>query len=117
MYEWFVAARSPSRAGSNAGSSGAPTAVAIVVCNSRSVVSVPVPMLNRCPPPAAPELPFEDDGIDEAEAVADEVVAALRETSILFAVLIGWLVFGERMTGEKALAALIIVSGVLLTRL
>jgi drug/metabolite transporter (DMT)-like permease len=45
------------------------------------------------------------------------VVAALRETSILFAVLIGWLVFGERMTGEKALAAAIIVAGVILTRL
>lgn len=45
------------------------------------------------------------------------VVAALRETSILFAVLIGWLVFGERMTGEKALASVIIVSGVMLTRL
>jgi drug/metabolite transporter (DMT)-like permease len=45
------------------------------------------------------------------------VVAALRETSILFAVLIGWLVFGERMTGEKALASIIIVAGVMLTRL
>ncbi len=45
------------------------------------------------------------------------VVAALRETSILFAVLIGWLVFGEKMTGEKALAALVIVAGVILTRL
>ncbi|WP_407925244.1 EamA family transporter [Paragemmobacter aquarius] len=45
------------------------------------------------------------------------VVAALRETSILFAVLIGWLVFGERMTREKAVAALVIVAGVLLTRL
>ncbi len=45
------------------------------------------------------------------------VVAALRETSILFAVLIGWLVFGERMTGEKALAATVIVAGVMLTRL
>lgn len=45
------------------------------------------------------------------------VVAALRETSILFAVLIGWLVFGERMTGEKALAAAVIVAGVMLTRL
>lgn len=45
------------------------------------------------------------------------VVAALRETSILFAVLIGWLVFGEKMTGEKALASVIIVSGVILTRL
>jgi drug/metabolite transporter (DMT)-like permease len=45
------------------------------------------------------------------------VVAALRETSILFAVLIGWLVFGEKMTGEKAVAALVIVAGVMLTRL
>jgi drug/metabolite transporter (DMT)-like permease len=45
------------------------------------------------------------------------VVAALRETSILFAVLIGWLVFGEKMTGEKAMAAVIIVAGVMLTRL
>ncbi|MCC6519605.1 MAG: EamA family transporter, partial [Tabrizicola sp.] len=44
------------------------------------------------------------------------VVAALRETSILFAVLIGWLIFGERMTGEKALASVIIVAGVMLTR-
>lgn len=45
------------------------------------------------------------------------LVAALRETSILFAVLIGWLIFGERMTKGKALAALVIVSGVMLTRL
>jgi drug/metabolite transporter (DMT)-like permease len=45
------------------------------------------------------------------------VVAAVRETSILFAVLIGWLVFGERMTRGKALAAVVIVSGVILTRL
>jgi drug/metabolite transporter (DMT)-like permease len=45
------------------------------------------------------------------------VVAALRETSILFAVLIGWLVFGEAMTRGKALAALIIVGGVMLTRI
>ena len=45
------------------------------------------------------------------------VVAAVRETSILFAVLIGWLVFGERMTRSKGLAAVVIVSGVVLTRL
>ncbi|MCA3525456.1 MAG: EamA family transporter, partial [Rhodobacter sp.] len=45
------------------------------------------------------------------------LVAALRETSILFAVLIGWLAFGERMTAGKALAALTIVAGVMLTRL
>jgi drug/metabolite transporter (DMT)-like permease len=45
------------------------------------------------------------------------LVSALRETSILFAVLIGWLAFGEAMTRGKALAAGIIVAGVMLTRL
>ena len=45
------------------------------------------------------------------------VVAAVRETSILFAVLIGWIAFGERMTRGKALAAMVIVSGVIFTRL
>jgi drug/metabolite transporter (DMT)-like permease len=44
------------------------------------------------------------------------LVAVLRETSILFAVLIGWLVFGERMSRDKALAAGLIVAGVVLTR-
>ncbi len=45
------------------------------------------------------------------------LVAALRETSILFAVLIGWLVFGDRMDRDKALASILIVAGVVLTRL
>ena len=45
------------------------------------------------------------------------LVAALRETSILFAVLIGWLVFGEKMTRDKAMAAGLIVAGVIVTRL
>lgn len=45
------------------------------------------------------------------------VVAAVRETSILFAVLIGWWIFGEKMTRGKGLAALVIVCGVILTRL
>lgn len=45
------------------------------------------------------------------------LVAALRETSILFAVLIGWLVFGERLGLQKAIAAGLIVAGVALTRL
>ncbi|MCG6885275.1 MAG: DMT family transporter [Silicimonas sp.] len=44
------------------------------------------------------------------------LVTALRETSILFAVLIGWLAFGERMDRAKAIAAALIVAGVLLTR-
>ncbi len=44
------------------------------------------------------------------------LVAALRETSILFAVLIGWLAFGERLTKGKALAAAVIVAGVMITR-
>ncbi len=45
------------------------------------------------------------------------VVAALRETSILFAVLIGWLALGEPMTKAKLLAAAVIVGGVMLTQL
>lgn len=45
------------------------------------------------------------------------LVTALRETSILFAVLLGWLVFGDPMNRGKALAASLIVLGVVLTRL
>jgi drug/metabolite transporter (DMT)-like permease len=45
------------------------------------------------------------------------LVAALRETSILFAVLIGWLIFGDRMDRDKAVAAGLIVAGVVLTRI
>lgn len=45
------------------------------------------------------------------------LVTALRETSILFAVLIGWLAFGERMDRGKAGAAALILAGVALTRL
>ena len=44
------------------------------------------------------------------------LVAALRETSILFAVLIGWIVFGEKMNRGKAAAAALIMAGVALTR-
>ena len=45
------------------------------------------------------------------------LVGALRETSILFAVLIGWLFFGERMDRGKIIAAALILAGVMLTRL
>ena len=45
------------------------------------------------------------------------LVAALRETSILFAVLLGWLVFGDKMDRTKIIAAGLIVGGVALTRL
>lgn len=45
------------------------------------------------------------------------LVAALRETSILFAVILGWLLFGERMDSGKMIATVLIVSGVILTRL
>jgi drug/metabolite transporter (DMT)-like permease len=45
------------------------------------------------------------------------LVTALRETSILFAVLIGWLAFGDRMDRGKAMATTLIVAGVVLTRL
>ena len=45
------------------------------------------------------------------------LVAALRETSILFAVLIGWVVFGETMGKGKVVAVGLIVAGVILTRI
>ena len=45
------------------------------------------------------------------------LVAALRETSILFAVLLGWLLFGDRMDRSKMIATTLIVLGVILTRL
>lgn len=45
------------------------------------------------------------------------LVTALRETSILFAVLIGWLVMGDRMDRTKALAAGLIMAGVVASRL
>lgn len=45
------------------------------------------------------------------------LVTALRETSILFAVLIGWAIMGDKMDRGKAFAALLIVAGVILTRL
>jgi len=45
------------------------------------------------------------------------LVAATRETAILFAVLIGWLAFHEHMTRSKAISAVLIVAGVVLTRL
>lgn len=44
------------------------------------------------------------------------LVAALRETSILFAVLMGWLFFGEPLRREKFIAATLILAGVALTR-
>jgi len=45
------------------------------------------------------------------------LVAALRETSILFAVLIGAVAFGEKMNLQKGIAAALIVAGVVVTRL
>lgn len=45
------------------------------------------------------------------------LVAALRETSIVFGVLIGWLLFRERMTSAKALSVGLIALGVAVTRL
>lgn len=44
------------------------------------------------------------------------LVAALRETSILFAVLIGAVAFGEKMNQQKGIAAALIVAGVIVTR-
>lgn len=43
-------------------------------------------------------------------------VAALRGTSILFAMLIGWLLFKDKMGWLKLMAGLLIVGGVVLPR-
>jgi drug/metabolite transporter (DMT)-like permease len=40
-------------------------------------------------------------------------VSALRETSVLFAVLLGRIVFGEKLTARRIVSALVIVAGVL----
>lgn len=45
------------------------------------------------------------------------LVTALRETSILFAMLIGWLMLGERMDRLKIVSACLILAGVALVRL
>lgn len=45
------------------------------------------------------------------------LVGALRETSILFAVVLGWAIFGERVDRAKILALAFIMTGVTLTRL
>lgn len=45
------------------------------------------------------------------------LVTALREVSVLFAVLIGIVFFGERADGGKLIAACVIVAGVVLIRL
>ncbi|MCL4744066.1 MAG: EamA family transporter [Burkholderiaceae bacterium] len=44
-------------------------------------------------------------------------IAALRETSVLFAALIGTLLLGERFGAQRALGTLVIVSGVMALRL
>jgi drug/metabolite transporter (DMT)-like permease len=44
------------------------------------------------------------------------LVGALRETSILFAMLIGWRIFGEPMGRDKAVAGSLILAGVALMR-
>ena len=45
------------------------------------------------------------------------LVAGLRETSIVFGVLIGWFVFREQMTRSKLVSIGLIVAGVVVTRL
>lgn len=44
------------------------------------------------------------------------LVAALRESSILFAMLMGWWFFGERLGREKLIGAALILAGMMLTR-
>ena len=41
-------------------------------------------------------------------------VSALRETSVLFAALIGYMFLGERLTARRILACVVIASGTLI---
>ena len=45
------------------------------------------------------------------------MVAALRETSVLFAAVIGAVVFGERLGRRRIIAAAIVLFGVVLLRI
>lgn len=45
------------------------------------------------------------------------LVTSLRETSILFAMIMGWALFSEKMQPSKIIAATLIVAGVVVTRL
>ena len=45
------------------------------------------------------------------------LVTSLRETSILFAMIMGWVLFSEKMQPSKIIAATLIVAGVVVTRL
>ncbi len=44
------------------------------------------------------------------------LVTALRESSIFFAMVLGWLIFGEKMSPSKIMAGALIVAGVAITR-
>ena len=57
------------------------------------------------------------DNIDKNPTVAPiDLVAALRETTILYDALIGAVAFGEKMNLQKGIAAALIVAGVIVTR-
>ena len=89
----------------------------ILTLKSRSVIQAPLAVWRRGAVPAAASLAAYAIVVWAMTKAPIALVAALRETSILFAVLIGWLIFGERMGPLKALSALLIVTGVVLTRL
>lgn len=91
-----------------------PVALALT---GRGILMAPAAEWRRGALPAAASLASYSIAIWAMTMAPIALVAALRETSILFAVLLGWLVFRERMSPGKALAAGLIASGVVLTRL
>ena len=90
---------------------------AILVLKGRSIASASRTVWAQGALPAAASLAAYSIAVWAMTQAPIALVAALRETSILFAVLIGWWVFGERMDKQKCLAAILIVAGVVLTRL
>lgn len=90
---------------------------AVIFLKGKQVARAPWSIWRRGIIPAAVSLVAYGTVVWAMTQAPIALVAALRETSILFAVLIGWLVFGEKLGGLKALAAVLIVAGVALTRL
>ena len=90
---------------------------AILWLKGRDVIRAPRAVWLQGALPAAASLAAYSIAVWAMTQAPIALVAALRETSILFAVMIGWLVFGEPMDRSKWIAAGLIVGGVALTRL
>lgn len=109
--------------------SGAPVAYALLLAVLTGVVTLAVVFAGR----ARPRLSGRTLGLGLVGGAATTLsygvalwamtrapvapVAALRETSIIFALVLSWLVFGEKVSGRRIAAALLVMAGVAALRL